>query len=67
MLEHEIFDTTSDNFEQLSDKFLPLILLNVRLQPQFLPKFLRSLNDVSVWLRGFSLFRKSLLLCMRFS
>jgi hypothetical protein len=67
MLEDEVLDPAGNDFEQLLDEPFPLLLVNVRLQPQFLPKLLGSLDDVGIRLRGFSFSGESLLFRMRFS
>lgn len=56
MLEDEVFDPASDDVKQLLDEFLPLVLINMRLEPKFLPKFLGALNDVRIGLRGLAFF-----------
>lgn len=66
MLEDEVFDPASYDVEQLLDEFLPLILVNVRLEPKLLPEFFGALNDVRIGLRGLAFFGKCFLFRMRF-
>lgn len=66
MLEDEVFDPASDDVKQFLDEFLPLILVNMRLEPKLLPKFLGALNDVCVGLRGLAFFGEGFLFRMRF-
>jgi hypothetical protein len=67
VLEDKVLDSAGDDLKQLRDELLPLLLLDVGLQPELLPQFLRALDNIGVGLRGFALLDELLLLRMRFS